>query len=280
MVYTLLYGPMVYTLFPCFPGQWYTPLFFVGSVTSESGDRPRKEGCHGGGVDSFCPLFQREPQGAGWRSVTQLWGSPSDATRCSNHNVTADIWCFSGLAGSVTLYPAQRPCRPSRLLAPSPPRIGHLQFKQGGKQTGGNNIRVANGITVRCCCDARCRQCTGKRLSRIIWSSFNKARVSHLFDITVAGPTARRDNLLASTCEYTPFRYSHLNVPDRSCALSFLETEKERKRERERDKERERERAREIEIVPRDCVQKLLASFSTLAVSLARLKNPDPRVMD
>ena len=34
------------------------------------------------------------------------------------------------------------------------------------KQTGGNDICVATGIAVRCRRDARCRQCTGKRLSR------------------------------------------------------------------------------------------------------------------
>ena len=29
----------------------------------------------------------------------------------------------------------------------------------------------------------------------------------HFCDSTVAGPTAQRDNLLASKCEYPPFRY-------------------------------------------------------------------------
>ena len=36
---------------------------------------------------------------------------------------------------------------------------------------------------------------------------FKKERMSHLCDSTVAGPTARRDNVLASKCEYPPFRY-------------------------------------------------------------------------
>ena len=31
--------------------------------------------------------------------------------------------------------------------------------------------------------------------------------LSHLCDNAVAGPTARRDNVLASKCEYPPFRY-------------------------------------------------------------------------
>ena len=75
------------------------------------------------------------------------------------------------------------------------------------QQTGGNDICVATGMAVRCRRDARCRQCTGKRLSRAIWSSFNKERMSHLCDSTVASPTARRDNVLASKCEYPPFRY-------------------------------------------------------------------------
>ena len=38
--------------------------------------------------------------------------------------------------------------------------------------------------------------------------------MSHLRDSTVAGPTARRDNVLASKCEYPPFRY-----PPFKCAL-------------------------------------------------------------
>ena len=38
--------------------------------------------------------------------------------------------------------------------------------------------------------------------------------MSHLCDSTVAGPTARRDNVLASKCEYPPFRY-----PPFKCAL-------------------------------------------------------------
>ena len=37
--------------------------------------------------------------------------------------------------------------------------------------------------------------------------------MSHLCDSTVAGPTARRDNVLASRCEYPPFRIPFLNVP-------------------------------------------------------------------
>ena len=51
------------------------------------------------------------------------------------------------------------------------------------------------------------RDVPGKRLSRTIWSSFNKEMMSHLCDSTVAGPTARRDNVVASKCEYPPFRY-------------------------------------------------------------------------
>ena len=69
---------------------------------------------------------------------------------------------------------------------------------------------MATRITVRCRRKARCRrcrQCTGKRLSRTIWSSFKKESMSHLCDSTVAGPTARRDNGLASKCEYPPFLY-------------------------------------------------------------------------
>ena len=40
---------------------------------------------------------------------------------------------------------------------------------------------------------------------------FKEERMSHLCDSTVAGPTARRDNVLASKCEHPPFRYPLLN---------------------------------------------------------------------
>ena len=43
--------------------------------------------------------------------------------------------------------------------------------------------------------------------------------MSHLCDSTVAGLTARRNNVLASKCEYPPFRY-----PPFKCALWFLAT--------------------------------------------------------
>ena len=81
-------------------------------------------------------------------------------------------------------------------------------FNQGVQANrGGDDICVATGIAVRRRRDARCRQCTGKPLSRTIWSSFNKEGMSHLCDSTVAGPSARRDNVLASKYEYPPFRY-------------------------------------------------------------------------
>ena len=85
------------------------------------------------------------------------------------------------------------------------PLFGHVVT--GGKQTGGNEICVVSGMTVQCRRDTRCRHCTGKRLSRTIWSSFNKERMSHLCDSMVAGPTAQRDNAPASRREYPPFRY-------------------------------------------------------------------------
>ena len=46
---------MVYTLFPCFPRKMVYAIAFFGSVTSGSGDGPRKEGCHDGGVYSCFP---------------------------------------------------------------------------------------------------------------------------------------------------------------------------------------------------------------------------------
>ena len=63
MVYTLLSGPMVYTCFPCFPRKMVCTIAFFCSVTSGSGDRPKKEGCHGGGVYSYFPDNMLRKQG-------------------------------------------------------------------------------------------------------------------------------------------------------------------------------------------------------------------------
>ena len=52
-MYALLSGPMVYTLFPLFSQENGIHHRFFCSVTSGSGDRPRKEGSRGGGVYSF-----------------------------------------------------------------------------------------------------------------------------------------------------------------------------------------------------------------------------------
>ena len=43
-------------------------------------------------------------------------------------------------------------------------------------------------------------------------------RMSHKSHSTVAGPTARRDNVLASKCEYAPFRY-----PPFKCAPEYMD---------------------------------------------------------
>ena len=58
MVSTLLSGPMVYTLFPCFPRKMVYTIACFCSVTSGLGDRPRKEGCHSGGI-LFFSLMKR-----------------------------------------------------------------------------------------------------------------------------------------------------------------------------------------------------------------------------
>ena len=89
-------------------------------------------------------------------------------------------------------------------------------FRNQHQDKRGSDICVATGIIVRCRRDARCGQCTGKRLSHTIWSSFNKERMLHLCDSTVVGPTAQRGNVLASKCEYPPFRY-----PPFKCARSL-----------------------------------------------------------
>ena len=73
----------------------------------------------------------------------------------------------------------------------------------GALRTGGNKVCVATWMTVRCRNNDRKQKCTGKRLSRAVWLSFNMEgmSLSHLCDNAVAGPAARRDNVLASNCE-------------------------------------------------------------------------------
>ena len=44
--------------FPLFPRKTEDPIAFFCSLTSGSGDRPRKEGSRGGGVYSFFPSFR------------------------------------------------------------------------------------------------------------------------------------------------------------------------------------------------------------------------------
>ena len=123
-------------------------------------------------------------------------------------------------------------------------RVGVKPCRQGGKQCplwraggpgqlgtfkqGVSKQWVTTFITIlRCRCDARCRQCTGKRLSRTTSSSFNKERMLHLCDSTVAGPTARRDSVLASKCEYPPFRYTHFKFArtEQSQSLAILQSQ-------------------------------------------------------
>ena len=77
-------------------------------------------------------------------------------------------------------------------------------------ETRGNDICVATGMAVRCRRESRCRQCTGKRLSRTIWGFLHKG-IGCRFCVTVQLP---RDNVLANKCEYPPFRYPLLNVPE------------------------------------------------------------------
>ena len=79
-----------------------------------------------------------------------------------------------------------------------PINLGRL--KQGVSEQGVMTFAWRPGITVRCHRDARCRQCSGKRLSRTIWSS----------------STAQRDNVLASECKYPLSVCPPLNLPDRS----------------------------------------------------------------
>ena len=62
MVYTLLSGPMCIP-FPLLSQENGIHHSFFGSVTLGSGNRPRKEGCHGGGVYSFFKfLVVRQPR--------------------------------------------------------------------------------------------------------------------------------------------------------------------------------------------------------------------------
>ena len=56
--------------------------------------------------------------------------------------------------------------------------------------------------------------CIGKPLSRTIWLSFNKERMSHLCDSTVAGPTAGETMYWQANAN-TPLSVTLLlNVPD------------------------------------------------------------------
>ena len=57
MMYTLLSEPMVYTLFSCFPRKMVYTMASFSLWARGSGERPGKEGCHGGGVYSFPPVW-------------------------------------------------------------------------------------------------------------------------------------------------------------------------------------------------------------------------------
>ena len=62
------------TLFTCFPRKKVYTIAFFCSVTSGSGDRPRKEGSHGGGVYSFFPC----PGPLGYTSFRDRKGTPKN----------------------------------------------------------------------------------------------------------------------------------------------------------------------------------------------------------
>ena len=81
-------GLRLYGVYPSFRtyGVYPFPLFsqengihhsFFCSVTSGSGDRPRKEGCHGGGVYSFFPCLESagEAAGEGLKTFRTRFGS-------------------------------------------------------------------------------------------------------------------------------------------------------------------------------------------------------------
>ena len=55
MVYTLFFGTYGVYPFPLFSQEKGIHHSFFCSVTWGSGDRPKKEGCQGGGVYSFFP---------------------------------------------------------------------------------------------------------------------------------------------------------------------------------------------------------------------------------
>ena len=86
-------------------------------------------------------------------------------------------------------------------------------------------------MTIRSPSDRKRRQCTGKRLSRILVVLSTRKGMQHLCDSTVAGPGARRDNVLASKCQYPPFRYPPLLKPARKVSCNkyrqyFFKTKK------------------------------------------------------
>ena len=73
---------------------------------------------------------------------------------------------------------------------------------------------MATGIAIRCCRDARCRQCTGKRLSHTIWACLT--RTGCRIGVTVRLPVRLRGETLYwqananTSLSVTPL----LNVPD------------------------------------------------------------------
>ena len=122
MVYTLLSGPMVYTVFPCFPRKTRdTPQLFFCPVTPGSGDRPRKEGCHCGGGCSFFPSTrERKPSPKfiwpNFFSISQgSWTSALSGHECLCQH---SCFCFQNFEGLTEVLEPRRPPRsaPERTL--------------------------------------------------------------------------------------------------------------------------------------------------------------------
>ena len=135
--------------------------------------------------------------------------------------IPAKVWAFSGKEnGCWKVGPAFG--NAAGFSPPRPPQPSWVLLKQRVSKQWVTTFAWLPGITVRCQRDARCRQCTGKKLSRTIWSSFNKERISHLCDSTVAGPTAWRDNVLATAnpLSVTPLLHVPENRSSKSQALA------------------------------------------------------------
>ena len=158
MVYTLLSGPMVYTIFSCFPRKMvYTIAFFFSSVTSGSGDRPRKEGCHGGGVYSFFP-----------NSFFQVFNSVFDF-----------FWLFGprGREGPGTLFETfYRGHLGSQHPSPNVKTLCNFETQLW--------LEIITSRDAQSACFKRSRTSCRETIFGLFWANFGQKRSHHVMDVS------------------------------------------------------------------------------------------------